>query len=265
MCSNRNLFPKNAITIILIFQCRNPMSYFFSFFLMVLSFSHQAISENLNREDYVHYLIPSEHVIKPILDAIFSSPIVTNNEQTMKEAGFNRLEFQAHSYIWLAGHPCLPGYLLKLYLQDETRLKNGISGSSWLINRCRGANAIRKIIKRKKIKYFTVPEKYLYALPHEWALRNPLILVVRDMDLVSPDQTLDAWKNHITTQHLDELYLILKEGYGSAFVGTNVPLTKSGLFAFIDMEYPKRKIAYRQVKQFLSNPMSHYWDQLVKP
>lgn len=222
-------------------------------------------------KDYSQYLIPSNHPLAPALDAIFYSSRATANMQTMFAAGFSKVSFQHSSFMCVAWHPGLPGFLLKLYLDSETRVKEGLPGYVWLTQRCHGAREIRKLIQKKGIKYFTVPDKFLYQLPEEPAPilppgveGQPVLLVATDMDIASSQETLDAWKNKITTKHLDELYVILSHGYGSAYVGPNVPLTKSGLFAFIDTEYPKRKIKYHQVKTFLSEPMSRYWDELVR-
>jgi hypothetical protein len=220
-------------------------------------------------KDYSKYLLPSDHSLKPTLDAIFSSSRATQNKEAMFAAGFSKVNIQP-SLLCVASHPNLPGFLLKLYFDDETQIKDDIPGWMWLAQRCHGARVIRELIKKKGIKYFTVPEKYLYQLPEQPApilpqgvARQPVVLVAKDMDLVSHGETMDAWKNKITPEHLDELYCILSHGYGSAYVGANIPLTKSGLFACIDIEYPKRKIKYYQVKKFLSEPMSRYWDELV--
>ena len=222
-------------------------------------------------KEYSQYLLPSKHPLKPHLDAIFHSSRATQNREAMIAAGFSKLYPQPLPFMCVAFHPNLPGFLLKMYFDDETRMKDGIPGWTWLVQRCHGAQEIRKIIKKKNIKYFTVPDKYLYELPDEPApillsgtQRQQVVLVETDMDLVSHGETLDAWKNKITHKHLDELYCILCHGYGSAYVGANIPFTKNGMFACIDTEYPKRKLKYHQVKLFLSEPMSRYWDSLVK-
>lgn len=217
------------------------------------------------------FLLPSNHPSKPALDAIFTASRATASVEAMYAAGFNKVYPQPYSFMCLAGHPNLPGILLKLYLDNETRLKDGLEGYVWLERRCQGALDIRNVISQKRIKYFTVPDKYLYRLPNQPAPMvgpgfnpQPYLLVVTDMNLVSPDESANAWKTKITKKHLDELYAILSQGLGSAYVGINVPFTRSGLFAFIDTEYPKREIKYRQAKEFLSPEMAKYWDKLVK-
>lgn len=217
------------------------------------------------------FLISANHPLKASLDSIFYASRATFDAQSMYNAGFTRFVQQPMSFVCIAGHPNLPGVLLKLYLDTEKRLKDGIPGHIWLERRCQGAKNIRDVIRKKNIKCFTVPDKHLYQLPDppEAMLAPGVIfqryaLVVTDMDLASHQENIDAWKTKITKKHLEELYAILSQGYGSAYVAANVPLTKSGSFTFIDTEYPKRKIKYAQVKQFLSQPMAKYWDKLVK-
>lgn len=231
-------------------------------------------SKGTQKAEYSKYLMSVNHPLKSVLDTIFYDSNVTADEQTMRAAGFSRIDTQPSSFMSIAFHPALHGFLLKLYLDNETRVKDNILGYVWLIQRCQGAEEIRQLIKKKKIKYFTVPEKCLYQIPGRSLtsssfemgrmMPQPFLLVVEDMNLAPAEETLDAWKNRITTKHLDELYCILSHGYGSAYVGANVPLTSAGLFAFIDTEHLKRKIKYAQVKPFLSKSMRDYWDELVK-
>jgi len=215
------------------------------------------------------FCLPLNHSLVAILENIFSQSRAIENEQTFSNAGFITLFAQDTSFICVARHPLLSGYLVKVYLDNETRRREGIPGWQCLVNRCEGAANVRNLIKKKKLKYFTVPDKWIYPLPvPPKALPTrklePVILIVTDMKLVSPDESEEAWKNKITTKHLDELFCILSHGFSSCSLVWNIPYTKSGKFACIDTEYPKRKFKYEQVKKFLSTPMKAYWDQLVK-
>jgi len=217
------------------------------------------------------YCIPLDHPLKASLDTIFSQSRAIENEPAFANAGFVTLFAQPISYLRIARHPLLPGYLLKVCLDNETRQKKGIPAWQWLVNRCKGAENIRKLIKEKKLRYFTVPDKWIYPLPVNPmpALPNgqsqqPVILVVKDMNIVSARQTRDIWKNKITTRHLDELYCILSHGYSSCFLVGNIPYCKNGKFACIDTEYPQRQLIYKKIKRYLSEDMNAYWDKLIK-
>src|SRR5205085_5796630 len=120
-------------------------------------------------------------------------------------AGFNIVSLRPYSFAVIAQHPNLQGYLQKLYLDSEHRRKNGKEGWEWLVQRCQGAENIRKLIKKEKIKYFSVPDKWIYVLPHSAAKNTEqlCILLVTDMELVPQEDSITAWKFVITKKHLD--------------------------------------------------------------
>jgi hypothetical protein len=68
------------------------------------------------------YLLPVDHPAKGILDAIFLSSRAIRDEQALLDAGFVILFSQETSYIKVVSHPLLPGYVMKLNLDSETRL-----------------------------------------------------------------------------------------------------------------------------------------------
>lgn len=207
------------------------------------------------------YLLPLAHPLKPVLDEIFSASRVTRDEESLAEAGFVTLFAQPHTFIRVVRHPELPGVLIKLYLDNETRQKEGVPGWRWLVQRCQGAEAIRNLILRKKLRYFSVPDKGIYPLPpHENSSRNPIVLVVEDMELVPHKKSVEAWKKAGPDQ-LDELYCILSHGYSSNFLPWNIPMTKKGKFSCIDTEHPYRKINLKGASPFFSEKMRVYWNK----
>jgi hypothetical protein len=211
------------------------------------------------------YCLPQKHNLNKILSSIFMNSRVTFNEETLSQSGFQTLFAQPISYIYVLRHQKLHGYLLKVYLDSETRLTEDRPGWKRLLNRCKGAENIRKLIERKKLKYFSVPDKWLYPIPspshktHE----QPVLLVVTDMNLTSHQETLDAWQN-ISKRHLEELFCILSHGFSSNALSTNIPYSRSGKFACIDTEHPKRVVKYNHVKAFLTPQMREYWNKLIK-
>lgn len=224
------------------------------------------INTNNFAERVKPYIIPADHPAKEELDLIFTQPRVTKDLNTLAAAGFITVSIRPYSFAVVVQHPNLPGYLQKLYLDTEQRKKNGKEGWEWLIQRCEGAENIRKLIKKKKLKYFSVPDKWIYVVPEtsRKAKGQPCILLVTDMDLVSQAESVEAWKTIITKEHLNELYTILSNGFASSHVGWNIPYSKSGKFACIDTEYPKRAPNYPEVEDYLSDEMKIYWRQLVK-
>lgn len=216
------------------------------------------------------YVIPSDHLIKPALDAIFQTSRVTHSKETLIAAGFIIHTIQMTSNIIVSRHPQVPGYVFKIYLDTDPRTRKGKEGWQWLVSRCKSAATIRNLIKKNKITKFSVPDKWIYLLPEHPSdltadsTHQPAILIATDMKLVPPKESAEAWRKNITPQHLNELYIILSHGYGSTFLVHNVPYTASGKFSFVDTEYPKRKFEYEKVKRFLSPEMCKYWDKLVR-
>ncbi len=213
--------------------------------------------------DPTPYILPEKDSLRILLDSLFKSPGIIANEKTLKTAGFKILRAQKYSGIRLVQHPKLKGYLLKIYLESETRRRNGLTGEQWLIQRCIGASAIRKIIAQNKMRYFTVPDKWLYRVLLQNGTSSTFVLVVTDMKLVQSKETKKAWKTKATKEVLDELFIILSQGYGSTGLRINIPYTKNGTFALIDTEFQKRTFTLSRVNSHLSPKMREYWNSLI--
>lgn len=216
------------------------------------------------------YLLPVNHPIKEKLDRIFSGMRVTLNEDTFAAAGFVTKYNQPRSYIKVASHPLLPGYLVKVTLDSELRLKEDIPSWKWFVRRIEGANKIRQVIRQIGSAYFTVPQKWIYPLPinpptpKSFAYsRKNVILIVEDMEIVSEKENLLAWRNLITPRHLEEFYTITMSAGGASYRASNVPYTKKGKFAFIDTEYPYKTPHYHVFTKYLSPAMTNYWNELI--
>lgn len=217
------------------------------------------------------YLLPIDHPMKPALDSIFSKSRAIENERSLIDAGFSIIAGPMPlSFIIVARHPQVPGYVFKIYLDSEKRCRKEIPHWLWLSKRCAGAFGIRQIIERKKMRYFSVPDKWLYLLPiYPYSSDpnpQPVILMETDMLPESYDVTKQMWKTRVTRKHLDELYEILKHGHGgngTIFLYDNIPFTKGGKFAFTDTEDPRAKLELKHIKKYLSKEMQQYWDSLI--
>ena len=217
------------------------------------------------------HLLPLDHPMKPVLDSIFSQSRVLENERSLIDGGFEVIAGPTLlSFVIVARHFAIPGYVFKLYLDSESRCRKQIPHWRWLAMRCIGAKGIKKLIKKNKIKYFSVPDKWLYLLPiHPFSSvinPQPVILMETDMEPECYEVTAHMWKTAITPKHLDELYSILKEGHGGhglISLVANVPYTKRGKFAFTDTEDPQADLDLKYVKRFFSKDMQCYWDKLI--
>lgn len=217
------------------------------------------------------YLIPPSHPMKDVLDVIFHSSRVTTNKDTFYQAGFRTISSRPRSYIRVARHSSLPGYLIKAYMDTELRKKENKASWKWLVKRCEGAHKVRSIIKKRHIQHFTVANKWIYPLPATPSpprdaghTRHLAILLVTNMHLVSSEMNEYAWAHHITEKHLDELYLIISYARGSSYRADNIAYTRSGTFAFIDTEYPGRGPDYHSIRKYLDPDMRQYWDKIIQ-
>lgn len=225
-----------------------------------------------DRERMALYLLPEDDPIKACMDHLFLSSRVTEDYDHFIDAGFLPYYVQPRSFIIVAGHPLLPGYLLKLQLDTELRIKLHKPCWEWFIRRCEGAKKIREIIEENGIKHFVVAEKWLYPLPLEPSPpqtpdyeQKLLVVLVKDMELVSKEENRKAWNTEITKEHLDELYLIFKNAYPSSFRPDNIAYTKNGKFALIDTEYHLsfRPPHFKKIRSHLNDEMREYWDALT--
>jgi hypothetical protein len=230
----------------------NYRSYTFLALFLSLIFFHIPLCAQIER-----YFFRSHSSELASLDAIFQQfPHAFDSENSLIDAGFTIVCHQPKSKIVVIKHQTLPGYLIKGYLESEID-RNTYQQN--LLNRCIGADNIRSLIKKKKIRHFTVPDKYLYTLPNE-----TLILLVTDMKIHDSFKSRLAWKEKATKEHLRELYIILSHGYASCWLAENIPYTKKGTFACIDTEYPQRKLDLTKTKKYFSKKMQSYWKRLIR-
>ena len=213
------------------------------------------------------YLLPLDHPTKPILDEIFSRYSVINNADTMRKAGFRILHSQKKSFIRVVSHKRLKGYLLKVYLDSERRIPKGDPGWKRLVFRCIVAEKIQRVIKQHSIRNFVVADKWIYPLPppkHHRGAKQPVVLIVKDMNIYNGDQSRDAWKNKSNRRTLKELYTIFSRGYGSTYLAGNLPYKRKRKFAFIDTEFDKRKLSLRALQRYFPSKLHGYWSGLVR-
>src|SRR5437763_4175514 len=86
--------------------------------------SNKRIPEGI--KDYMRpYLLPETHPMKAAMDSIFKER-VTRDEKNFIAAGFKIISKRPRSYVYVAKHPKLSGYLVKAYMDTEKRLKRYI-------------------------------------------------------------------------------------------------------------------------------------------
>ena len=207
-------------------------------------------------DDVQRHLLQVEHPFTASLDRIFASSKTLDSARDLERAGFTIIQLRTPMFA-IAEHPDFPGYLFKIHLHSSSR----VIEDRWLnlTARCNAAERLRTLIKKEKLRYFTVPDKWIYVTPTE--SRDP-ILIVTKMNIVSENKTKYAWSKFLKHKHLKELYIIIKSNCGSSKLVQNIPFTKEGVFTCIDTEKPSK--GDEHLKKYLSKEMQAYWDGLVK-
>ncbi len=217
------------------------------------------------------HLLPYDHPIREKLDLIFYRSRATQDMNSLVEAGFQIHSKKSRSFIVVASHPDVPGYLFKLHLDDELRQKRHKPGWWWFCQRCIGAKAIRKVIEKKKYDLVRAPQKYIYPLPlypetpnHPGYQRKNVILVVEKFDLLNDQENWDKWhQDGMTTKHLDQIYGVLSRCGGDSMRPDNIPFDTEGRICFIDTEYPGKSPRWEVTRDYLPPNLRDYWIQLT--
>ena len=212
------------------------------------------------------YLLPEDHPAKASLDTIFSFDDVLESLDTLKVAGFIAPELRPKQLV-IGVHPCLKGYLLKLYLNE-----NPIDEDAQWLKRIDGAQLIQSAITRLGYQsMMSVPKKWIYIIPDKKMMgkKKRSLLVVEDMHLVSSDDNAYFYQNQVTCKQLEALVRIFIEcRLVDSLIIDNVPLTKNGKISFIDTEHAgKSLLIWMRINKFakyLSPEMSKYWKKTIQ-
>ena len=213
------------------------------------------------------YFLPTDHPVRSILDLIFKSDRVTLNREKFIAAGFDVNDPKASGNLIVGRHPLLPGYLIKAYLdtQIEWEWEN-------FFRRVTGARSIEQCIQKYGFQnYFEVPKKWIYPLPLNPSppsngayYRKNFILLVEDKYILNQAENAKAFRNRITPQILNALYLVLtEEGLIDSVFRGNIPFNHFGRMCFIDTEHHHHgPIPYYNLDRYLSPEMRIYWQSL---
>lgn len=219
------------------------------------------------------YLLPDDFEIKGKLDEIFSHGRVILNSSSLLKAGFTTSKTREFSRIVVTKHPELPGYVFKIYLDDESYKSNDVA-QRYFLRRIKGALAVQKVIDENNLSdLFKVPKKWIYVLPDAIKAKKKysyksFILVAEDMQIVSKDENKKAWKSsQVNKNTLIGLHIILKDaGLLDCTHIDNIPFSKDGKITFIDTEVygvDSDRVPLRRLKSALSSKMRHFWYDLI--
>ena len=218
------------------------------------------------------YLLPEDSEIMDTLNDIFGKSRVTLNKESMEKAGFSTGKAQEWSRIVVTKHPALPGYVFKIYLDDQDA-KPDPRAQFFFEKRARGARLIQSYIDKHNLSHlFKVPKKWVYMLPEtklpkkKYSFKN-FILVEEDMQILSKDENKLAWKSsQVTEDTLVALFHLLKDlGLLDCSKIDNIPFSIDGKIAFIDTETSGMDwVPYKRLKKSLSPKMKRVWVDLTR-
>lgn len=240
--------------------------------LISADFIHARHPSKHVRKDVAPYLIPPNHPVKPLLDAIFGHSRATLNLDTLTDAGFLPTKPRAFTSIIVTKHPAVPGFVFKLYLDAQRYHKNQPEHYFWML-RIQGVQKIEEIIAAYGLSNeFKCPKKWIYPLPKypkppSGYIQKYYILVEEDMELLPCQDNKSLWASDaITTELLDNLFLILKEaGLSDSAKPDNIPFSIDGRIAFIDTQlFGKKHVRYKKLLPFLSEANREYWKAITE-
>jgi hypothetical protein len=171
----------------------------------------------------------------PKLDyaALFREPRMFYGRNEFVAAGFDVLKQAASHNIMVGSHPSAPGYLFKKYSRDVSLDEQEENYRT----RVRGAEKIRQVIDRYRLRNLVVPRKWMYALPKSFGSRrdDAYVLVVDRIDIVSVDESVKRYRD-IQPAVLEDLCRVLFEFRGFDAAIHNLRFTTTGQIALIDTE-----------------------------
>lgn len=260
----------------MVFKLISSRKNFFSWFCLCLfAFSGSLFSAE-DPQDFKKtiepYLLPADHPIKPILDAIFNSSRAIFNLNTLEQAGFKPTAPRKFTQLIVTQHPAVPGFIFKLYLDSQRYYKDLQEHEFWIM-RIQGADKVRQEIANCGLEaIFKVPHKWIYCLPTcpkppSGYYPKLTILVEEDMLLIADKDNKALWgSSYITPQLLDSLFYLLKEvGLYDGAKPDNIPFSSDGRIAFVDTQtFGRKTVNYKKLLPFLSKENRIYWKALIK-
>jgi hypothetical protein len=207
--------------------------------------------------------LSNEHPVKYALDQIFSSSRACGSKEALIDAGFE-IKAGPHRGMIVAGHPEIPGYLIKTYTDDYHEVVKELP--KWKL-RIKGSLLYRSEIE--DMPEFKCPRKWIYVLPEtpraarkDRRSRRKYVLVVEDMDIEDWQTNLHYWKSRFTEEILTDLYRVMINLSLHDVSPSNLVFCKDGRIAFVDTKFYNGQMRLWLFRQYLSQEMRQFWDEL---
>ncbi len=239
--------------------------FLFSFSFRIIAIDYESIDEDIS---FIRpYLLPKKHVLLKKLDAIFSSPGILYNSESVENAGFLRGEPIGYAgRCIVTQHKEIPGYIFKFFL-DVQNVPNYIDR---LIKRIQGSIKLKQFIEQDPIlkNYFLVPTKWIYLLPKKaysnHAAPKKIILVAEKLPLVLRRINLLKWLT-MPFSLLDQIYRLIESGLDDVYEGNMSFLQNDERLGIVDTEnYPHSNPRFFRLNKNLSPKNLEYWSNKCK-
>ena len=125
------------------------MNRYLLIFLFLTSLSFAGLQDEVRS-----YLLSESHPMFETMDKIFRERVIAN-EQSLENAGFNILFAKPRSFIRVARHPALHGYLIKANLDEVLDMKHDVPSWKWFVRRCEGVKRIHTALKKHREPLFS--------------------------------------------------------------------------------------------------------------
>jgi hypothetical protein len=191
---------------------------------------------------------------------------VTQNLDSIDEAGFSSSIPQRYNGAIVSKHKKLKGYVVKLFT-DDTEI---VDDWKYWAKRVEGSIAVRQaIMDHGYYDMFTVPYKWIYPLPAEpspsdGSFRKNFILIAEKVSIIKGNKKHWLGPN-MTKKRLKAFHILVDElGLYDSCWPDNVPFITDGRQAFIDLEHHHEwPIKKKRMKKFLNDEMRIYWQFLI--
>lgn len=213
------------------------------------------------------YFLPYNHPLRKKLDSIFKKTRALASSRSLKKAGFSQPKPRKFSHAVVSKHESLKNVVVKLFTDDTLC-------PEWplLLKRIKGSISLKKTLELLGYENeFKVPRKWIYPLPpfpvatSGTAFPKNFILISEDMELVSKKKNFFLWFTITNESILRTLYHILEtEGLSDSVYPFNLPFSKDGKIAFIDLEYHHTwPIPYHKLLSYLRPEMQTIWQEIT--
>jgi len=175
------------------------------------------------------HFIPGKHPMHQVLDSIFLETRATVNEKTFNQAGFTILARGPRSFICVAEHKKLQGYLVKVFFDNELQKKFDRASWQWLVKRCEGAKNNEYIQKEVNSKTLWKRKVHFIEGNHGVFWENS-----QKFNRIVSDFLDDINQSERSVSHTSQKENGLKFLLGCAFVVT-ISYVASSVFKWWDM------------------------------